>query len=175
MACFSIINGQEIWSRDFKTLSGFSDLPTDTGENLASLVLRDGRVVLVDLNSRGESAWELPVSQPLDEATHAEVSKDGVYVVTRRGDVCKYSREKTAGKPTLLWKRALDGHCELPLHAGKYLYALSHFGTAYAIAPADGQIVWKYKVEGTPTWLSDHANLMYIATKEGKLLILSAE
>jgi outer membrane protein assembly factor BamB len=111
----------------------------------------------------------------MEEVSSAAIAKDGIYVATRGGPILKYSRDKTPTKPALIWKRPLDGNTEIPLCLGKNLFAVTNFGTLYAISLQDGHELWRYKAEGIPSVLGAHGDIMYLAMKEGRLLILNAD
>ncbi|MCY3022364.1 MAG: PQQ-binding-like beta-propeller repeat protein [Planctomycetota bacterium] len=175
LTSFSMTNGQENWSMVLGgTVTPSSTLPVTPGENLAALVLADGRVTVVDV-SQHEKVWELPVARALDEAAHATVASDAIYVITREGSLRKYPRGKQAGRPAPLWTKALDGGTEVPLCAGKNVYAVSSFGTLYALSADDGHELWKYKVKGAVTHLVEYGRVLYVATKGGRLVVLNTE
>lgn len=174
LICFNIVNGQVAWEFDVKgPLSEYSWMPDNAQENLAALIHKDGKVTVVDLATH-DKVWELPVAQPMEEAINALVGKDGIYVTLRDGTIRKFSRDRAPNRPTQIWKRPLDGYTEIPMCLGKHLFAVSHFGTVYAISLADGNEVWRYKTEKTPTQLSTSTEFLYLATKEGQLLILNS-
>jgi outer membrane protein assembly factor BamB len=176
LTCFNAVNGQESWSMTVKgPLAPADCLPASTSVNLAALVRADdGCVTLVDLNQH-DVVWELPKAQALDEASHAAVSNDGVYVVTREGVLRKYPPDRTPVKPAPLWRKSLDNGTDVPLVVGKSIYVVSTFGTLYALSPDDGHELWKQKIEGTATQLVEHGNVLYVSTKEGRLILLSTE
>ena len=175
LTSFNMVNGQENWSAELRgPLAPANRLPATPQENLVALVNKDGGVTVFDLSQR-EKVWELPVAQALDEVSDAAVGGDGIYVITREGVVLKYPRGKCAGKPAALWRKPLDGATEMPLCAGQNVYAVSTYNTLYALSAGDGTELWKFKVEGVPTHLVEDGKLLYVATKEGRLLILATE
>lgn len=172
---FNIVNGQEDWAMDLKSaLAPTASLPATPLEDLAALVCADGRVIVVDV-SRHEQVWELPVAQAMDEASHAVVAGDGTYVISRQGVVCRFRRGRQAGQPVPLWRKPLDGGTEVPLCAGRNLYVVSTFGTIYALAAGDGHELWKYRVQGVPTHLVEIGGVLYVTTKEGRMVVLNTE
>jgi outer membrane protein assembly factor BamB len=175
MTGFNTVDGTETWSLQLSgLLAPANALPATSAESLAAIVHADGRVTAVDLGLRAK-VWELAVNEAMSEASHAVVGSDGVYVITRQGTVCKYPRAPASGAPAALWRKPLDGGTETPLAAGKYVYAVSTFGTIYALSLADGAERWKYRIAGTPTGMSEHNGLLYVGTKEGHVLILKTE
>ncbi|HEY3322382.1 MAG TPA: PQQ-binding-like beta-propeller repeat protein [Planctomycetota bacterium] len=179
LGCLNIIDGRESWSVDLKAaMSPLNTLPETTRESLAALVHQDGRVTVLDLQ-QGARVWELAPRQPLEEAIATLVAPDSIYVATRDGVISKYSRDRNAGRPALIWKRPLDGSIEMPMFLGKNLYAVSHFGTLYAISVEDGHSYWQYPVEGAeqgraPTSVMELNDVLYIATQDGRLIIMNA-
>gem|GEM_PF-5965429 len=173
---YNSINDTETPVFDLKNpVAPFNSLPDTAAENLIPLVHVDGRVTLLDALAR-ERLWELPVGRPQDEVTSAVADKGGVYVITGKGAVRKYSRDKTTGKPASLFPaRELDGPTEIQLCLGKNLYAVTTFGTIYALSTLDGSVLWDYRTDTKATNMCEHNGKLYVATKEGRLLILNAE
>ena len=171
LTSFRTLNGQEGLILDLQAqLAPANSLPGTPQEDLAALVLADGGVTVVDVVRR-EKVWELSAAQGLEAATHAAVASDGIYTLSREGVLRKFHRDKRSA----LWNRPLDSGAEAPLAIGKNVYAVSTFGTLYALAPSDGHELWKYKVEGTATFMVEHGNVLYVATKEGRLWIMATE
>jgi len=171
LSSFKTLNGQEELVLDVQAqLAPANVLPGTPQENLAALVLADGSMKVVDV-SRREMVWGLSVAQGFDACTQAAITGEALYVISRDGVVRKFPRDK----PKALWNRPLDGGTEAPLAIGRNLYAVSSFGTLYALALSDGRELWQYKVKGTATHIVEQGNLLYVATREGRLLIMAAE
>jgi len=175
LTAFDLANGKETGHLDLQApLAADNSLSCSPQEHLAALVLEKGGVIVVDAGKL-ERVWELPVARALDEASHATVAGEGIYVLTRDGLLRRFPRDKRTDKPPALWSRPLDGGAVAPPAVGQNVYVATQAGTLYALDPGDGHEKWKYKLKGTATHLLEHGNVLYVATKEGQLLILATE
>jgi outer membrane protein assembly factor BamB len=152
-------------------VSELSWLPSQ--DSLALVVNANGSVSAVDLN-RHDKIWDLPAPRANDEMLCVTADDSHFYVFTREGVIRKYLRNREMD-PTSIWQRPLDGAAELPLVLNKYLYAVTNFGTLYALAPEDGQVMWEYRPERKPTQMSVSLPYVYLTSEDGTVLILNAE
>jgi hypothetical protein len=153
-------------------LNELSGAPTDT---FATAVMTNGTLALVDLKQRSK-VWEVKARRAQDETICAATDQKTVYSISRDGIVRKYTTDRQQSPPAPVWTKALDGAPELQLVIGaKAIYCMTAFGKVYALKPDDGSVLWDYRPEKKPSLLSVHGDYVYLATDDGRVLILNAE
>lgn len=176
LASYNVVTGNIVQSLDLKsTLAAGNSMPDKAEENTAAIVHLDGKVTAVDLLTF-TVLWDLSFNRGLDEAAYAVSGGNGVFVINKDGQIKRYARDRLNGKPNLLWTRPTGGPAAIPLHLGKYLYAAvttgPNSGTIYAIDPADGRGIWDFRTDLHPVELYESGGHLYIATQEGRLIVM---
>lgn len=184
LSALDIIDQKELWKQKFDVMSSRSTFSTVPNDYLAALVLRNGRVILFDLE-RQKPVWELPKRQAMQESVGALIDAAGVYVVTTNNDagMLQYFDRKAEldGRPKELWSVALQGHVDIDMSMGKdgkLLYMVTHLNRVLAIETGAGRQRWEYKMDtdlGKPLWIRAIGEYVYVGTAAGKLLILKAD
>jgi hypothetical protein len=175
---------KEAWSFALETdLGGVAnDLPVGK-ENLAAFVLRNGKVVVYNLDSpkldTQKKEWELAAA-PAREYTHALVTTDGVYVFNRVQQISKYKREGNLGQPDRDWgPHILGGNSELPLIAipSVGVFIATDAGTVTGRKAKTGDRIFEIDTKtggpGTASSLGAGGDLLYLGFPTGDLWILS--
>jgi outer membrane protein assembly factor BamB len=172
---FDMLDGRERTLDLGEPMTAFNTLAGGPQDVFAAAVHVNGTLTLVDMKQRAK-VWELRAKRGLDEAAFAAADAQAVYSVTRDGKVRKYPAERQQAAPEPLWTRTLDGPPVLPLALGpRAIYCATSFGKVYALNPQDGSVLWDYRPEKKPTQISVYGQYVYLATEDGRVLILNAE
>jgi len=175
LVSYNVVTGDEVQSLELKAaLAPGNSLPDKPEETTAAIVHLDGKITAIDL-LKFEVLWDLAFGRGLDEAAYAVSGPNAVIIINKDGQIKRYAREKQNGKPNLMWTRPTGGPAVIPLHLGKYLYAAVNTGTIYAIDPADGRVMWDIRSDLHPVELYEHGGHLYIATQEGRLIVMRIE
>ena len=170
---FKIHDGSMIWQFDLKGEVGPDNVLPTGNETLAPIVMKDGRVVVVDIEAH-QQICEIP-SVPTEEASHAVVAADGIYVLTHRGVLKKFERTPTSGQAKLIWSHPLDGDSKFQFIVGSSsIFVATDVGTIWNLSPTAGKNIWQYRTDEAMTEMSLIGDLLYITTATGHLLILKA-
>ncbi len=170
LRCSKIHDGTLIWELDLKGEVGPDNFLPSGSETIAPIVMKDGRVVVVDVKDH-QLLWEIP-AVPTEEASHAVVAADGIYVLTRRGVLKKFDRAPMSGQAKSIWSHPLDGDSKIPFLVGSAIFVATDAGTIWSLSPTAGKNLWQYRTEEEVTQISVIGDLLYVTTTAGRLLIL---
>jgi len=173
---------KSVWKQSFQAMSprsAFSSVPND---NLITLIQRNGKVILFDLDARQE-VWSLPPRAAMEESVGALIDDSGVYVVSRKedyGELSKYKRfsDGISNPPKPDWSVKLDGHVDLDMTQAKHLYLITHFNKVFAYSKSDLSPLWEFKLKpemGDPLSIRVFGDYVYILTNKGKIIVLKSE
>ena len=182
LRCLYAFNGEQVW--DPVDLGGElapeNVLPEGT-ENLAPFAMKDGRLVVVDINSHSKIVDYKTL--PGEEVTRATIASDGIYVVNRKGaglEIRKYDRQPASGKPNQIWgPHQLNSDTEIPLVVGaKAVFICTNDGNIIALDAKRGDRLWEFNTNNKPakpSVMSTSGNLLYLGFPTGDLILLNAE
>ena len=172
MRCVKIHDGTEVWNLDLNGEVAGDNVMPEGNDSLGAFVMKDGRVVGIDVRQH-EKVWEIP-ALPTEEASHAVVAADGIYVMTRRGILRKFDRTAIGGKLNSVWSHPLDGDSRIPMLADKSVFVCTDVGTIWNISTNNDKL-WEYRTNEEPSRMTLFGGLLFITTPTGKVLVLKAK
>lgn len=180
ISVWETVTGKKRWSCTVSgepTLAaGLAEANETASSALCVVVTNKGTVVALDL-ARGQKLWELPAAQPGERAVAASLGSKGVYVLNKDGVVHRYPLTPTvnASAPKTDYTKPLDEMGPSLCEADTYIFAATNANHVYALASDSPKELWRYKCTARPLHLTVIGKYVYVATSDGKLIVLNAD
>ncbi|GMV79809.1 MAG: hypothetical protein AMXMBFR7_09930 [Planctomycetota bacterium] len=177
ISAWRIEDGRKVWTIDAgeRLVAASPDETTGAkpGEMLGAYTTASGGLLVANFE-RGQKNWVLKPGDPRDRFTAVSVGPQGVYGLTRVGTLRSYPRESPAVEPRPAWEKPLADQVTPPVFDGAGVFLGTISGEVYAL-DGEGKLRWRFRCGGEPAGVTVRDGKVYVVTKEGQLIVLSAE